>query len=258
MQLKIQNATLGYPQKDVLKNVSLELHTDKTTCILGKNGAGKTTLFKSILGILPLLKGNISLDGKNIGEWNRRQFACVVAYVPQARSLPFPFTVFDVVLFGRTAHLSVFSSPGKKDRLIAEECLEKLQITYLKERIFTQLSGGEQQMVIVARALAQQPSFLIMDEPTSSLDFGNQLKIIKQVNKLKNDSLGILMATHSPDHAFMCEADVAIVHNGMIWKQGDSKEIITEEVLKDIYDVDVKVCSIGADSSRKICIPTLN
>ncbi|OAV63785.1 putative ABC transporter ATP-binding protein [Bacteroidales bacterium Barb6XT] len=204
------------------------------------------------------MKGTISLDGKNIGEWNRRQFARAVAYVPQARSLPFPFTVFDVVLFGRTAHLSVFSSPGKKDRMIAEECLEKLQITYLKDRVFTQLSGGEQQMVIVARALAQQPSFLIMDEPTSSLDFGNQLKIINQVNKLKNDSLGILMATHSPDHAFMCEADVAVIHNGMIWKQGDSKEVITEEVLKDIYDVNVKICTAGAESSRKICLPVLD
>ncbi|KAA6301775.1 MAG: iron complex transport system ATP-binding protein [Candidatus Ordinivivax streblomastigis] len=258
MQLKIHNATLGYPQKDVLRNVNLELHTNKTTCILGKNGAGKTTLFKSILGILPLLKGNVSLDGKNISDWSRRQFARAVAYVPQARSLPFPFTVFEVVLFGRTAHLSVFSSPRKKDRMIAEECLEKLQIIALKNRIFTQLSGGEQQMVIVARALAQQPSFLIMDEPTSSLDFGNQLKIINQVNKLKDDSLGILMATHSPDHAFMCEADVAIVHNGIIWKQGNSKEVITEEVLKDIYDVNVNVCSIGTESDRKICIPTLN
>ncbi|KAA6316461.1 ABC transporter ATP-binding protein [termite gut metagenome] len=134
MQLKIHNATLGYPQKDVLKNVSLELHTDKTTCILGKNGAGKTTLFKSILGILPLLKGNISLDGKNISEWSRRRFARAVAYVPQARSLSFLFTVVRCGIVWKNRSPLYLLLSREKDRMIAEECLAKLQITYLKDR----------------------------------------------------------------------------------------------------------------------------
>jgi iron complex transport system ATP-binding protein len=261
MKLEIRNATMGYRRKAVLKNVNLELHTGQTICLLGKNGAGKTTLFKSVLGLLPLLEGEVRLDGKNIGAWSRQKFARQIAYVPQARALPFPFTVFDVVLFGRTTHLPVFASPARKDRVIAEECLDRLRIADLKDCIFTQLSGGEQQMVIVARALAQQPSFLIMDEPTSSLDFGNQVKIINQVNELKKSGeLGILMATHSPDHAFMCDADVAIIHRSEIWKQGNCNGMVTENVLKEIYGVSIKVCPVPDESAgyaRMMCMPVV-
>jgi iron complex transport system ATP-binding protein len=241
MTLEIRNATLGYPRQTILRNVNLTLHTGQTICLLGRNGAGKTTLFKSILGILPLMEGYIYVDGKDVRAWSRRKFARLVAYVPQARSLPFPFKAIDIVLFGRTAHLTAFTSPSAKDRLIAAECMEQLSISHLANRVFTQLSGGEQQMVIIARALAQQPAFLIMDEPTSSLDFGNQIKIISQVNALKNDSLGILMATHSPDHACMCEADVAVAHKGGIQNYGHCHQAITSDMLKDIYDVDVSI-----------------
>jgi iron complex transport system ATP-binding protein len=260
MKLEIKNALLGYHQKAILKHVGLELHTGQTICILGRNGAGKTTLFKSMLGILPLLEGEILLDGKNIGAWSRKRYARRVAYVPQARSLPFPFTVSDVVLFGRTAHLGLFASPGRKDRMVAGECMEKLHIAHLKDRIFTQLSGGEQQMVIIARALAQQPSFLIMDEPTTGLDFGNQVKIITQVNAMKDDSLGILMATHSPEQAFMCRADVAIIHEGEIQQYGTCDQVITEEILKNVYGVDVRIHAITdgrIDELRKVCLPVI-
>jgi iron complex transport system ATP-binding protein len=259
MKLEIQNATLGYHNNAVLHNVNMELTAGKTTCLIGRNGAGKTTLFKSLLGILPVLQGEILLDGKNIRRWNCRDYARIIAYVPQARTLPFPFTAFEVALFGRTAHLSRFASPGKHDRRIAEECLEKLQIGHLRNRIFTQLSGGEQQMVIVARALAQQPLFLVMDEPASSLDFGNQIRVIAQVNRLKNDSLGILMATHSPDHAFLCKADVLVVHRGKLWKSGDCDRIITEKVLREVYDADVCVCSVKGKSNEtfRTCVPVM-
>jgi iron complex transport system ATP-binding protein len=260
MKLEIRNATLGYPGKAVLHGVNLELTAGRTTCLIGRNGSGKTTLFKSLLGILPVLQGEILLDGRDIRRWTRRDYALAVACVPQARTLPFPFTAFDVVLFGRTAHLPCFASPGKRDRRIAEECLEKLQINHLRDRIFTQLSSGEQQMVIVARALAQQPLFLMMDEPASSLDFGNQIRIITQVNHLKDDSLGILMATHSPDHAFMCRADVMVVHGGKIWKPGNCDRILTEKVLKEVYDADVCVCSVKGKSNETVrtCVPVMS
>lgn len=255
MILEIKNAVLGYHGKAVLQNVNFTIETGRTICVIGKNGAGKTTLFKSILGILPLLRGEILLDGRSIERWRQRDYARVIAYVPQARTLPFPFTAFDVVLFGRTAHLSRFASPGKRDRRIADECMEKLQISHLRNRVFTQLSGGEQQMVIVARALTQQPLFLVMDEPASNLDFGNQIRIITQVNRLKDDSLGILMATHSPDHAFMCNAGVMVVHSGKIWKSGGCNRIITEDVLKEIYGVDVCICSM---KGIKTCMPVID
>jgi len=256
MTLEIRNGVFGYPDKPVLSDINFELNTGEIVCVLGKNGSGKTTLFKSMLGILKPLSGSVLLDGKSIGKWNRPQFARLVGYIPQARSLPFPFTVMDVVLFGRTAHLPVFGSPGRKDRVLAEECLELLNISYLRNRIFTQLSGGEQQLVIIARALAQQPSFLLMDEPTSSLDFGNQIKIIRQVNALKNNSLGIIMTTHSPDHAFMCDAKVAVIHEGTLWKTGHSKDIVTEMTLKEIYGIDIKVQNQN-EFGRSVCIPIL-
>lgn len=259
MQIEIAHANLGYGKRVILHDVSLTAETGQTICLLGKNGAGKTTLFKSLLGILPVIAGKVRLDGSDISKLGRVEFARLVAYVPQARMLPFPFSVREVVLFGRTPHLSPFSVPGKEDKRIVEECLEMLHIAHLGNRTFTRLSGGEQQMVIIARALAQQPAFIIMDEPTSSLDFGNQTQVISKVNELKNQSLGIIMATHSPDQVFMCDADVAIVHHGKLWKQGYCNEVITEEVLREVYSVDVTISDVGRDAgqSRRICVPNI-
>lgn len=255
--LELKNATLGYRKQIILEKVSFTLETEQVTCIIGRNGAGKTTLFKSMLDILPLIRGEMLLDGESIKKWNKAKYARKVAYVPQIHSVPFPFTAFEVVLLGRTAHLPGFVSPGRKDRLIAEECMERLKISSLRNRIFTQLSGGEQQMVIVARALAQQPSFLIMDEPTSSLDFGNQIKLIKQICALQDHSLGILMATHSPDQAFILNADVAVVHKGGIWKRGHCNDIITPDILKEVYRTSISVCSFPDRNGgeHKVCMP---
>ncbi len=257
MQIEIKHADLGYGRRIILRDVSMTVDTGQTLCLLGKNGAGKTTLFKSILGILPVLSGEILLNGKNIKTLSRKEFARTLAYVPQARMLPFPFPVKEVVLFGRTAHIPAFSAPAKKDKKIADECLEMLNLTHLRDRIFTQLSGGEQQMVIIARALAQQPDFIIMDEPTSSLDFGNQTQVISKVNELKNQSLGIIMATHSPDQVFMCDAYAGIVHNGMLWKQGYCNQVITEDLLREVYSVNVTISDIRyhPDRIRRICVP---
>jgi iron complex transport system ATP-binding protein len=240
--IEFRDVTAGYNGGATLTNINLTLSEGTTTCVLGRNGAGKTTLFKSLLGLLPLTSGEILLDGRDIRRWKRRDFAQAMAYVPQAKALPFPFTVLEVTLFGRTAHLTAFASPRRTDKLIAEECLERLHIEHLRDRVFTRLSGGEQQMVMIARALAQQPKFLIMDEPTTGLDFGNQMKILAQVNALNDSSLGVLMATHSPEHAFRCNANVVVAHKGTIWLSGSCNEVIKEELLKEIYDVEVKLC----------------
>jgi iron complex transport system ATP-binding protein len=233
---------MGYSGKPALSNVNLKLSSGSATCVIGRNGAGKTTFFKSLLGLLPLLEGEILFDGKDIRLWKRRDYARAVAYVPQARALPFPFTVREVVLFGRTAHLPSFAYPRRHDRLIADECLERLNLSHLCDRIFTNLSGGEQQLVIIARALAQQPLFLVMDEPASGLDFGNQVKIMTQVNGLVSEALSVIMATHAPDHAFVCNADVIVVHNGKVRQSGFCREVLTDALLKEIYDVNVRLC----------------
>lgn len=256
MNLSIINATIGYQGVPVVRDVNLELTENEIFCLLGPNGVGKSTLFKTLLGLLKPISGKVLLNGKDIRHWNSRDFAREIAYVPQSHTTPFPFKVMDVVLMGRTAHISMFGTPGKKDRFIAEECLETLKITHLKDKFFTQLSGGERQLVIIARALAQQPSFLIMDEPTSNLDFGNQIKVIKQVTELKKDNLGILMATHSPDHAFMCNGKAIILHNGGIYRSGKATDIITEECLCNIYDTDISIMEEGC-KCRKVCVPMI-
>lgn len=254
MNLSIINASIGYGGKSIVRDINFELNGNEIFCLLGPNGVGKSTLFKTLLGLLKPVSGKILLNGKDIAQWNRRSFALEIGYIPQTHSTPFPFRVMDVVLMGRTAHFSLFGSPGKKDRIIAEECLDVLGISSLKDKSFTLLSGGEKQLVIIARALAQQPSFLIMDEPTSNLDFGNQIKVIKQVKELKKDSLGILMATHYPDHAFMCNDKAIVLYDGGIYRMGRVDTVITDECLHKIYGTPIDVLNL---SGRKVCIPSI-
>jgi len=257
MNLSIINTSIGYQGVPIIKNINLELAGNEIFCVLGSNGVGKSTLFKTLLGLLKPISGKIMLNGKDIAKWNRREFAREIAYIPQSHSTPFPFKVVDVVLMGRTAHLNLLGTPSKKDKIIAAECLDLLGISHLKDNSFTHLSGGEKQLVIIARALAQQPSFLIMDEPTSNLDFGNQIKVIKQVKELKKESLGILMSTHSPDHAFMCNDKVIVLHNGGVYRTGNTEDVITEQCLQKIYNTDIQILNHEGVNSRKICVPII-
>ncbi len=257
--IEMKGVSLGYHQKTIVSHVDLTLRSGQVTCLLGPNGVGKTTLFKTLLGILPPLAGSIRINGKNIDQLSVNDFARLIAYVPQAHNTPFPYTVRDVVLFGRTAHLSLFASPGKNDLKIADRCLDLLEIRALADRNFTELSGGERQMVIIARALAQEASFMILDEPSSSLDYGNQIRVIKKIKELGEQSIGILMATHSPDHAFMLGADVIMLNQGGVFDCGKTENVITSSSLAEIYGVNVQIFNTPANGcpSRKVCAPTL-
>ena len=258
MMLEITNGTIGYGKKVILSDINLSIKKGEVVSVLGKNGAGKTTLFKSLLGLLPVLSGSVSLNGKDIKEWGNREYARSVAYIPQAKTLPFPYKVSDVILFGRAAHLSFFGHPGKKDREIVERTLDRLKINDLRDKIYTNLSGGEQQMVIIARALAQEPDFLIMDEPTSNLDFGNQIKILHQVLQLRKEGIGILMATHSPDHVFLCESKVVAIHRDKVIQAEYKNESLDDSFFSDIYDAKVKIKDLdGKGYHRKVCFPVL-
>jgi iron complex transport system ATP-binding protein len=256
-KFEIVHANLGYANHCVLSDISLTLQPNSITCLLGANGVGKTTLFRSMLGTLPVLSGKILLNGKPVSKYSTREFARYVAYVPQAHNSPYPYSVLDVVLFGRAAHLGYFERPGKEDRIIAESYLDLLGISHLKDKSFMELSGGERQMVIIARVLTQETPFLIFDEPTSSLDYGNQIRVIEKIRLLKKRSIGILMATHSPDHAFILGSNVIILEHGCLFQNGIPDAILTSEVLKQTYGVDVRIINTpkGPTPSRKICIP---
>ncbi|AAK79948.1 iron complex transport system ATP-binding protein [Clostridium acetobutylicum] len=260
MNLKLKNLACGYNNKIIIDNITMHVRSGEILCILGPNGVGKTTLFKTILGFLKIQDGEILLDGQDLKKLSQKQLSKAISYVPQAHTLPFPYTVYDVVLMGRTVHMGAFLTPSQKDRQIASESIDVLGIGYLKEKTYTEISGGERQMVLIARALAQQSQIMILDEPTSNLDFGNQVKVLEQINKLAARGIGIIMTSHFPDHAFLCSAKVALIERGRIFKIGSMDEVITEENLKSMYGIDVKIISVKDQYGNviKSCIPLLS
>jgi len=257
--LEVRNAHCGYGTKTVIKDISFSVAPGELLCLLGPNGVGKTTLFKTILGLLPLKSGQILLNGENVSSWSRRRFAAKVGYVPQAHTPPFPFQVLDVVTMGRTAHLGVFASPSARDVAIAEEALHTLDILHLRDLVYTEISGGERQLVLIARALAQQVEILIMDEPTSNLDFGNQIKVLEHVRQVvKKDGLSVILTTHFPNHALSYASKAIILGRDNTVSIGPPEVVITEAYLRDVYEVEAQFLGMTSRHGRKftVCIPT--
>jgi ABC-type cobalamin/Fe3+-siderophores transport system ATPase subunit len=258
MKLELKDLSCGYGQRNVVDSISLSINEGKVIGLLGANGCGKTTLIKTILGLLPAHGGEVLLDGKDIKHWTSAQIARVIGYIPQMHTPPFPFKVLDVVLMGRTAHIKPFASPSVKDVKIAERALEMLNISYLRDRIYTEISGGERQLVLIARALAQEPKILIMDEPTSSLDFGNQIKVLSHIKQLAGLHLAVLMSCHFPEHAFLYSTRVVLLNEGRILYSGTPAEAITAERLKILYGVEVEILTVRnrLNKELKVCIPS--
>lgn len=259
MKLEVRDIRCGYGEKVVVDGFSSDISSGDIFCLLGPNGVGKTTLFKSILGILPVMNGSIICDGLDLHTLSIKDFAKLIAYVPQAHSPPFAYNVLDVVAMGRTAHLDVFGSPRQIDAEIAYATMGRLGIESLADRIYTELSGGEMQMVLIARALAQESEFLLMDEPTANLDFGNQARVLQTVKILAKDGLGIIMTTHDPDHVFQCNARVALMQRGQKYLYGNAEEIMQGENLSAAYNVDVAVLDVEYQTKRyRMCQPILS
>ncbi len=257
--LQATNITCGYDGKSILEAVNLDVSAGDITCLLGPNGVGKTTLFKALLGFLPLMSGKVEIAGRNRVELNRRKQAKLLAYVPQIHVPPFSFSVFDVVLTGRAPHLGVFASPTKDDYTLADRVLEELEITKLRDRIYTELSGGEAQMVLIARALMQDTSLLILDEPTAALDFGNQVHVLRRIKALAEDGHGIVMTTHNPDHAFLVGTKAVLLSHAKEVKSGTVEDVVTEKNLEAAYGIDVHVVEAQDETGMtiKTCVPSL-
>ena len=255
--IQVRDVEFSYGKQEVLKGISFCMEKGEFVCVLGANGCGKTTLLKSILAFLTPQHGQVLLYGKDIHQMDERERAQKIAYIPQYHTPPFPFTVRDVVLMGRTPHLSRICRPTEKDCRIADESMERLGIAHYANKSYTALSGGQRQMVVIARALAQQPDLLIMDEPTASLDFGNQYLVLAQVKKLAREGMGVLMVTHNPDHAFYCADRIIAMEDGKILSMGDAGKVINEAVMKAVYHMPVKVrsVSLGEGLDATICIP---
>jgi len=242
--LVAEHLTFGYGTRVIGRDVNLTVEASDVICLLGPNGCGKTTLFKTLLGLLPRQGGAIRLGGQDLSSMSRAQIARRVAYVPQTHHDAFPYTVHDIVLMGRTVHRGLFDGPGATDHRLVDETLEQLGLSALAGRDYTKISGGQQQLVMIARALVQEAPFIVMDEPTAGLDFGNQLMILRQVKKLAAAGLGIVLSTHNPDHAFDCANRVLVLHDGGIRSAGAPHEVLTAGVLSELYGVAIDVQTV--------------
>jgi len=236
--LEARALSFGHPGRLVGEGVSLRVDPGEVVAVLGPNGGGKTTLLRTLGGSLKPVAGEVVVAGEPLARWPRRRLAGVLGYVPQAHAGAFAWTAEEIVLMGRTAHLPWFGAPSRRDHAVARGALDGLGIGALAARVYSELSGGERQLVLLARALAQEPRALLMDEPTSSLDFGNQIRVLDHVAALAGRGIAVLMTTHHPDHALRVARRVVLLKAGRLVGEGDPRALLSPEGLARLYDVD--------------------
>lgn len=239
--ISIQEASCGYNGKVILPDVSFSFQKGEAVCVLGANGVGKTTLFRTLLGLLPLLGGDILIEGSSLKKLSHRKLAKLVAYVPQAKSLSYQHPVEDVILMGRAQYIKTFDVPSAEDYSIVKEVMASLNISHMFGLPYSNLSGGEQQLVLIARAMVQGASYVLLDEPASNLDLANQGLLMQTINSLKEQGVGVLMISHVPTHAFACCEKTLIVYHDGTSEYGDTEAIITTERLKKAYGTNVEI-----------------
>lgn len=253
MNLTIDDITFGYnAERNVLEHLSLSYDSPDVLCILGSNGMGKSTLLQCIIGAFQISAGSITVDGVPVSDYKARDFARKVAYIPQTHTPSFAYKVIDIVTMGRTSRIGYLANPSDEDVEFAYEQLKYLSVDHLAEKPYTDISGGERQLVMIASALTQEPELMILDEPTAHLDFGNQYRFVELVGKLRDKNMGVLMTTHFPDHALALDSTTAVLSGGRIIAEGRARDVITNESMRELYGIEVNVCHI---QDRITCIP---
>jgi iron complex transport system ATP-binding protein len=240
VSLSARGLAYGYPARTIGRDIALDLAAGEVLALLGPNGHGKTTLLKTLLGLLPAQGGTLTLDGRPLASLSLGERARLIGYVPQAHAGTFAFSVFEVVLMGRSAHGGVFGKPSLRDREVAKAMIARLGIAALAQRSYTQISGGERQLVLIARALAQEPRFVILDEPTASLDFGNQGKVMAEIGRLAVEGLGVLFTTHDPNQALRHADRAMLLRDGEAIATGETRALLTPERLRALYGVEIE------------------
>ncbi len=254
MSIEVKNLSFSYGDRPVLHDINFTVEKGEFLSILGPNGVGKSTLFRCVLSLLSGYTGQVLVNGRDARSFSVREAARQIAYIPQSSNPVFNYSVFDIVLMGRTSSLSTFRSPGKKDAQICQWAMEKVGITRLRDRCFHRLSGGEQQLVLIARALVQKAPVLMLDEPTANLDFGNQLLVLEQARSLAREGYTVIQTTHHPEQSYLFSDRILTIQKGRVLSEGTPAEVLTEETIRALYGVDVNVVSLYHDKAR-ICIP---
>ncbi len=256
MGISVNHLKFSYGKHPVLKGIEFQLQEGNLVCVLGKNGAGKSTLFRCMLGLLTGYQGEIRVEHENIKDLTQQQMAQKMAYIPQTHRAVYSFPVRDMILMGTTASLKNFENPGPHQREMVERAMEQVKITELADRMVNELSGGEQQLVLIARALAQQTKILVMDEPCSSLDYGNQIRLMQAMKKLAEEGYLVIQSTHNPEHAFLFANQTLALLEGKVAGLGTPQEVLTEELLERMYGIPLKLYEVGKENAR-VCIPKI-
>ncbi len=252
--ISVTNFSLAYQGKKLLENLSFSAEKGELVAILGQNGVGKTSLFKAILGIHKEYQGSITIDGISVPSLSPKERAKKMAYVPQDTGAHFSFSVFDVVLMGCVSRLSLGASPSLEDQEMALGIMEELGILPLQEMPLPQLSGGERQLVFLARALVQNAEVVLLDEPTASLDLANQERVLQAISKLSQQGYTVLYTTHSPEQAYRNSHRILLLPRQGEAKLDTPQNLIQPETMSALYQIDMEVCSLHDDKIR-VCFP---
>ena len=243
MALEVENGAYTYPNgADVLSDVNFRFSGREVMCILGPNGAGKTTLLRAILGLAPFTRGVARWNGKPVADWQPKACWQRIGYVPQAKRMNFAaMTIGELVALGRSARLGPFSLPGRDDWAKVDRAMEEVGITHLRKRLASEVSGGQLQLALIARALAVEPELLVLDEPESNLDFRNQRIVLEVIERLAERGLGAILNTHFPAHAVELSESVLLVPRGKPPVCGRVADVMTESILTDVFEIGVRI-----------------
>lgn len=244
--MDFQKITFGYKRSapPVISQLDWKLKEGSITTILGPNGAGKTTLLFLAMGWLKPWAGSVTLSDKPLERFSRRALGRQIALIPQSEHIPFEYSVLEYVMLGRAPYLPPLGMPSEKDENIAFEALETVGIAHLFDHCVLKLSGGERQLVLAARALAQQPRLLLLDEPTSHLDLSNKYRMVQVLNGLLQHGATILMTTHDPDLALAVSHDLVLMEKGRVLVSGPTHAVATSQNLSQIYQVPVRIVPV--------------
>lgn len=256
-KLSIKNAGFGYSEREpIWENINIDVRDGESLCLLGPNGCGKTTLFNCINGNYRLKTGSICVNGRDIRSYGIVEMAKTIGIVFQDHSAPFPYSSLEVVRMGRAPHLKIFDSPSLRDTETAYGIMEEMGIAHLAGKRYTHISGGERQLVLIARTLCQEPEMILFDEPTSHLDFKNQAMVLRTIKELSQKGMTIIMTSHFPNHVWKIGGSVAMLgYHGMV-AQGNVGEVMTEENLSATYGVEVKIYdALTGNNKTRFCDP---